>query len=206
MGSKKLNFQHILFMSTATKRSQGLARAMQEYLREPRFSYLNPDVESYPDRLFSWSDIDLMMVDLSKNRAPIYKWYLDIGRRDFMPPVIFLAHPASYSDAGSFYRAGASNYLELRGLKKSDLIRSLSIAEKSMPEHRQAVYEKQQPEPPVASDNPFSLKGILPEEMISSQPKTSSRDADSKEPSADFINTGIMKILDRDALKKTNQK
>ena len=193
-------------MSTVTKRSQGLARAMQAYLSEPRFSYLNPDVEAYPDRLFSWSEIDLMMVDLSRDRAPIYKWYSEIGSREFMPPVIFLAHPASYNDAGAFYRAGASNYLELRGLKKSDLIRSLSIAAKSMSEDRQLAYVNKSPETKGVSDNPFSLKGILPDEAFSTQPMTMPADSNSQEPRADFLNTGIMKILDRENLNKVNQK
>ena len=203
MGSDKLNFKHVLLMSSVSERSHGLARALQKYLHEPRFSYINPDVEALPDRLFNWWDIDLMMVDLSRNKAAIYKWYSEIGRSDYMPPVIFLAHPASYSNAGSFYRAGASDYLELKGLKNAHLRHSLAIVEKSMAEQqKQAVDESTLPEIQDASDNPT----ILSDEKSTPQSTNSSDDPASKENGADFLNTGIMDILNRDKLEKMSNK
>jgi len=205
MSSIKQNFKHILLMSPVSKRSQGLARALQQFLDEPIFSYINPDVDALPDRLYSWSDIDLMMVDLSMDKVLIYQWYTEMGRRDFMPPVIFLAHPASYSDAGSFYRAGASNYLEFRGLKTSHLVRALTIAEKSLAVYQQAEYREKAPATQKDNDNPFSLKGVLPEEKLPPQPPTSAGNTSSKEPRADFLNTGILNILDRDKLNKLNR-
>jgi len=203
MSSDKLNFKHILLISSVTERSHGLARALQKYLHEPRFSYLNPGVEALPDRLFNWWDIDLMMVDLSRDRASIYKWYSEIGRSDYMPPVIFLAHPASYSNAGSFYRAGASDYLELKGLKNSHLRHSLAIVEKLMAElKKQAAHESTTPEIQDANDNPT----ILSDEKAAPQSTTSSDNTASEENGADFLNTGIMNILSRDKLETMRKK
>jgi DNA-binding NtrC family response regulator len=202
MSSDKLNFKHILLISSVTERSHGLARALQKYLHEPRFSYLNPDVEALPDRLFNWWDIDLMMVDLSRDKAAIYKWYSQIGHNDYMPPVIFLAHPASYSNAGSFYRAGASDYLELKGLKNAHLKRSLTLIEKLMAEQKRTVDESMPPEPQDASDNPT----ITSDEKLTQKSTANSDNPASKENGADFLNTGIINILSRDKLEKMSQK
>ena len=206
MSGNQLNFNHILLMSHVIKRSHGLARALQKYLQEPRFSYLNPGEDAFPDRLFNWWDIDLVIVDLSKDKASIYKWYSEIGRSEFMPPTIFLAHPASYSNAGSFYRAGASDYLELRGLKNAHLQRSLAIIAKSIADRSQSTPESTSSVIQDTSDNTFALKLKPSGEKSASQSAATSKESSSNENRADFLNTGIINILERDKLDKIRQK
>lgn len=198
----KPGFKHILIISSVTKRCQGLAAALQKSLRELKFSYLNPVTDLLPDSQFDWSDIDLMIIDLSRNKSPIYDWYSSTENRAGMPPAIFMGHPASINDAGYFYRAGASDYLDMRGLKRARLIRSLAITS-SMAEKRKAVPRNEQLEDKDKGDKPFSLKATKETEALSTVNPAVSQD---RETRAEFLNTGVMSILDRDAIKNMPRK
>jgi len=202
--SNKLDFERILIISPNSKRCQVLASALRKHLLRPEFTFLHPVVDSLPDHRFNWSDIDLMMVDLSGNKRAIYQWYSKNGISNYLAPAIFLANPASYSDAGSFYRAGASNYLELRGLKIGLLRHALSIVASSMEKKREAEPVIKQSNNQGIKGNPFSLD--LTKTIAEEQPPTTNTDGGKHmKTRPEFVNTGVMNILDREELKRRTE-
>jgi hypothetical protein len=208
--SNKLAFKRVLIISAKSSHCQTLAGALQKHLQSPKFTFLDPVLDSLPDNQFDWLDIDLMMIDLSGHTRTIYQWYAKDSIGDSMPPAIFLAHPASYTDAGSFYRAGASNYLELHGLRSKQIRRALSIAERSINKKHEAQPPIKQPDNTDVSANPFSLNiDKMAEEVHPSQEAHSSTDIESSneiETRPEFVNTGVMNILDREELRKRAEK
>ena len=202
--SNKLDFKRVLIISPASSRCQVLAGVLQKYLQFPKFTFLDPVLDSLPDHQFDWLDIDLMMIDLSGNTRAIYQWYAKDSISHSMPPAIFLAHPASYNDAGSFYRAGASNYIELRGLKSGQLGRALHIIAKSKEKKREQAPVIKQPDNQGISDNPFSLDFLKTDKEAQSS-TTNTESSKHIETRPEFINTGVMNILDREEIRKRTE-
>ena len=127
----QLNFKHVLIVGPVSKRGKGLASVLQTYLPDAKFSFLS-HVHHLTRNQLDGLKADLMIIELSKNKSAIYKWYSKDGYGDSMPPAIFLGHPASINDAGYFYRAGASDYIEMRGLKRKRLLSALVVTSKML--------------------------------------------------------------------------
>lgn len=202
MMNNQLDFKRVLIISANPSHCQTLAGALQKHLRSPAFTFLDPVLDSLPDHQYDWMDIDLMLIDLSGNTRAIYQWYSRDNVGESMPPAIFLAHPASYTDAGSFYRAGASNYLELRSIKSVQIRRALSIAASSMIKKDEPRPATQQDDDQGSSENPFSLDMNKLEQEENTSSETETESAEQIETRPEFLNTGVMNILDREELRK----
>ena len=122
------NFRHVLIIGSVIKYRRGLAVALLKHLQRPKFSALDPQTRPLPDAQFDWSDIDLVLIDISREKQAVRRWFFDYTDKQAMPPVLFIDSHATIDDAGDLIRAGAADYLDLRGLKRRRLARALVIA------------------------------------------------------------------------------
>jgi len=212
------NIKRIMIICSERKRSRGLAGTLVKYLDTPRFSVLDPATRKLPGTQFDWPGIDMLIIDLSADRSRIRNWYLqnpDIGK---LAPAIFLDSNATIDEAGAFYRAGAIDYMALQGLKRKRLVRSLMIVSSARKKQEQGLLQGQprapaktevlpavaQPEAPAKTDvMPAVAHPEVPEEtgMLPATTQTS-RTGDTK---PDFLTTGIMDILQRDAVLQASE-
>jgi len=194
----KPDFKHILIISPRDVCCQGLADVLTKHLKEPKYTFLNQLTDTLPDKSFDWSDIDLMIIDLSRHKRAIYEWYSQDDYSDQVPPAIFLGHPAKFKDAGFFFRVGAADYLELKGLKTSRLLLSLTVVTAFIETRRKAESDED-----VREDSEKSLAlNLLKTGEMPTLPAYMQGQENYEEMRADFINTGIMDILERDKLRK----
>jgi len=131
MGDSKTNiltFRHVLIVGSIINYRRGLAEALLRHLEQPRFSAIDPQSRPLPGQDHDWSDIDLMFIDISDHKASMRSWFFDYTRKDSMPPAIFIDNKATIDDAGDLIRAGAADYIDLKGLKRRRLMRALVIA------------------------------------------------------------------------------
>lgn len=127
-GNDSLSFKHVLIVGSVIKYRRGLAEALLRHLNRPKFSVIDPQSRPLPEHLYDWSDIDLVFIDISKDKPSIRSWFFDYPAKDKIPPIIFIDNQATVDDAGDLVRAGAADYIDLRGLKRSRLTRALVIA------------------------------------------------------------------------------
>jgi hypothetical protein len=200
--NNKPNYNHILIISPRKACYEGLASVLTKHLDRPRFTFLNQLTDKLPDKQFDWSNIDLIIIDISKRKREIYEWYSPAGFSNRIPPAIVLGYPAKYKDAGFFLRAGALDYLNLEGLKTSQLLQSLVIVSEYIKERRLAV---------ANTDNQKDSDTSLQHDMLETGEMEmwfppESKKSGNEETREEFINTGIMDILQREELRKIVEK
>lgn len=191
-------YKHILILSPRKVFQESLTDVLSRYFGKPEFTYMNQLVDQLPDEQFDWADIDLMLIDVSRHKRAIYKWYAQPGLSERLPPAIFMGYPAKFKDAGYFFRAGAVDYLDLDGLKKTQLIQSLVVVSMFV-EGRKNKASK-------PDDDKHNIPRRQPDHLLDTGeiPHLTAEDMKdlTEEKGADFVSTGIMNILQREQLRK----
>ena len=215
-------FKQILIISSVVNYRRRLAMSLLKLLPRPSLSALDPEVQGLPDEGYDWSEVDLVLIDLSESRQSIKHWYVEQSDVAALPPVIFLDNKATVDDAGDLIRGGGADYIDVTRLNTRRLSRALLIAaddryrrsaasstpptpEQTEPTTEQQISRGLEQETMVMQSVP-SISGMNdePTEML---PVMTSDVLDTMEHEqvenerASFLTTGLMNILDREKLK-----
>ena len=83
-------FQHVHIIGSVLNYRRSLAMAMIKLLSNPRFAAIDPAEHGLPDQNYLWSEVDLLMVDLSEHKSDIRPWFFEMSQTGLLPPVIFI--------------------------------------------------------------------------------------------------------------------
>ena len=106
-------FKQILIISSVVNYRRRLAMSLLKLLPRPSLSALDPEVQGLPDEGYDWSEVDLVLIDLSESRQSIKHWYVEQSDVAALPPVIFLDNKATVDDAGDLIRGGGADYIDV---------------------------------------------------------------------------------------------
>lgn len=125
---KDCSFKRILIIGSVVKYRRRLAVALMRLLNRPEFSAIDPSRQNLPQHGYAWSQVDLIIVDMSEHKAAIRNWYFDLVMQAALPVMIFMDRSATVDDAADMVRAGGSDYIDIARLSLKRLTRALLIA------------------------------------------------------------------------------
>ncbi len=125
---KDCSFKRILIIGSVVKYRWRLAVALMRLLDRPEFSAIDPARQNLPQHGYAWSQVDLIIVDMSEHKAAIRNWYFDLVMQAALPVIIFMDRSATVDDAADMVRAGGSDYIDITRLSLKRLTRALLIA------------------------------------------------------------------------------
>ena len=68
---KDCSFKRILIIGSVVKYRRRLAVALMRLLNRPEFSAIDPSRQNLPQHGYAWSQVDLIIVDMSEHKAAI---------------------------------------------------------------------------------------------------------------------------------------
>ncbi len=152
-------FKRILVIGSVVKYRRGLAVALLRLLDKPQFSAIDPFEQGLPEHDYDWSEVDLVIVDMSENKPAIRSWYFDLITQVSLPMAIFLDRSATVDDAGDMVRAGGADYIDITKVSAQRLTRALLMAA-NLREERFPQPVKAQQDENVSEAQPISVEPV----------------------------------------------